>query len=79
MAARTISGMVEKGKKALRRKIPEMKSNYDKAKPQMKDRYGDLPFGPNTKASYNKGVDDAEFRTPDPDLWGKNFQEGVSR
>lgn len=77
--ALTISEMVAKGKRKLSAKAPTMKANYDTAKPRMKSNYGNLPFGPRTKAAYNAGVDAGVYRTPDIEKWATNFQAGVSR
>ncbi len=77
--ALSIAEMVEKGKRKLRTKATIMKENYDGAKGRMKDHYGDLPFGPNTKRAYNAGVDAGEYRAPDPEKWGDNFEAGVRR
>ena len=77
--ALTISEMVQKGRAALARKVPEMKANYDAAKPKMQASYDALPFGPRTKGAYRKGIADATYRTPDVEKWARNFQAGVSR
>lgn len=75
----SISEMVEKGKRKLRTKAPVMKDNYDAAKSRMKSHFGDLPFGPRTKAAYNAGVDAGVYRTPDVEKWGDNWEEAVKR
>jgi len=77
--ARTLEEMVSKGKRAFETKLPTMKANYDAAKSTMKEEYGKLPFGPNTKSAYGRGVDAAEYRTPDPDKWERKYRAGVSR
>lgn len=77
--ALSLAEMVAKGKRKLTAKTPTMKANYDGAKPRMKTSYGDLPFGPRTKAAYNAGVDAGVYRTPDVEKWARNFQAGVSR
>ena len=75
----SIPEMVAKGKRNLTKAAPFMKDNYDDAKPRMKTSYGELPFGPRTKAAYNAGVDAAEYRTPDVEKWGRNWPAGVGR
>jgi len=77
MAARTLEEMVEKGTRKLRAKADSMKSRYNAKKSDMKDAYGELPFGPITKASYNAGVDAGEYRAPDPEKWGRGFRSGA--
>jgi len=74
----TLAEMVEKGVKKMRRKIPTMKANYDAAKGRAKDHYGDLPFNSRIKSAYNAGIDDAEYRTPDPEKWADNWKAKVS-
>lgn len=77
--ALTIAQMVAKGKRKLTAKTAVMKDNYDAAKGRMKTSYGDLPFGPRTKAAYNAGVDAGIYRTPDVNKWARNFEAGVRR
>lgn len=75
----TIAEMVKKGKRNLTAKAPTMKANYDDARPRMKASFGELPFGPRTKAAYNAGVDAGVYRTPDIEKWGRNWPAAVSR
>lgn len=79
VAARTIAEMVEKGKRKLRAKAGVMAANWDAMKSTMKSHYRDLPFGPNTTRAYEAGIDAAEYRVPDIDKWGDNFEAGASR
>ena len=75
----TLDEMVSKGTGKLTRKAPSMKTNYDAAKTDMKTSYGELPFGPNVKSDYNKGIDGATYRAPDPTKWGRNWRRKISR
>ncbi len=75
----TLAEMVSKGQKKLTVKAPVMKANYDGAKSLAKTNYGELPFGPRTKAAYNAGIDAGEYRTPDISKWARNWQSAVSR
>lgn len=71
--------MVRKGQTKLRNKADIMASNYDGSKQRAIENFNDLPFGPNTKAAYERGVRNAEYRAPDPDKWARNFRAGASR
>ena len=75
----TLDEMVAKGERKFRAKEPVMSANYDAAKPDMKASYGELPFGPNTKAAYNAGVDAGKWRMPDIAKWARNWRRKVSR
>lgn len=75
----SIADMASRGAAKLTSKTPTMKANYDAAKARMKTNYGALPFGPNTKAAYNRGIDAATYRTPDVSKWQRNWQAAVSR
>lgn len=77
--ALSLAEMVAKGKRKFAAKAPVMKANYDGAKPRMKTSYGELPFGPRTKAAYNAGVDAGVYRTPDVEKWARNWQANVTR
>ncbi|RLC92152.1 MAG: hypothetical protein DRI39_08775 [Chloroflexi bacterium] len=77
--ALTLDQMVAKGKSKLSAKASVMKSNYDAAKSDMKTSYSELPFGPNTTAAYNAGIDAAVYRTPDVEKWARNWRRKVSR
>ena len=77
--ARSLEEMAADGKSKLDRKAPTMKSNYDAAKTQMKRRFGEQPFGPATTDAYNRGVDAAEYRAPDTDLWKENWIRAMQR
>jgi phage-related tail protein len=74
----TLEEMATKGYNKLTRKAATMSANWEAAKSHMKDAYGALPFGPNTKAAYNAGIDAGKHRT-DPDKWKRNWIRGVSR
>lgn len=76
---RSISEMVEKGRRKLTAKAPMMSSNWNAAKTRMKTSYGAMPFGPSTKAAYGAGVDAGVHRAPDIEKWARNWQAGVSR
>jgi len=75
----TLEEMVEKGQRKFRTKAPVMGANYDAAKPDMKTTYGELPFGPNTKAAYNAGIDAGKWRMPDVAKWARNWIRKVRR
>lgn len=75
----SISEMAAKGARKLTAKASVMASNYNASKGRMKANYAALPFGPNTKAAYNAGIDAARYRTPDVAKWQKNWVAGVSR
>ena len=77
--AKSLDEMAADGKRKMDNKVPSMKANYDAAKPMMKRRYGELPFGPQTTDNYNKGVDAAEYRTPDTDLWKERWIQAMRR
>lgn len=77
--AKSLEEMASKGKKKMDNKSSSMKTNYDAAKHMMKRRYGELPFGPQTTANYNKGVDDADYTAPDTDLWKEKWMAAMSR
>lgn len=75
----TLSEMASKGKRKLTAKAPTMSSNWAAAKERMKSNYSALPFGPNTKAAYNAGVDAGVHRVPDVNKWERNWVAAVSR
>jgi len=75
----TLEEMVAKGERKFRAKEPVMSANYDAAKPDMKTSFGALPFGPNTKAAYNAGVDAGRWRMPDVAKWGRNWLRKIRR
>ena len=77
--AATLAEMTAKGRRKFTAKAPVMKDNYNAAKPLAKENYGDLPFGPRTKAAYNAGLDAGEYRTPDADKWARNWEAAVRR
>lgn len=77
--ARSLSEMAAKGARKLTAKASVMASNYDAAKPRAKANYAALPFGPNTKAAYNAGIDAGRYRVPDVAKWQKNWVAAVSR
>jgi hypothetical protein len=74
----TLEEMAAKGYAKLSRKSAIMSSNWEAAKPHMKEAYGRLPFGPNTKAAYNAGIDAGKHRV-DIDKWRTNWIRGVSK
>jgi hypothetical protein len=76
--ARTLEEMVAKGRRKLTAKAAIMSSNWAAVKTHMKEAYGALPFGPNTKAAYNAGIDAATHRV-DVEKWARNWVRGVSR
>lgn len=75
---KTIGQMAEDGKAKLDRKRTTMESNYNRAKPDMKTSFNELPFNANMKAAYSAGVDAATYRPPDPDKWARNWTRKVS-
>lgn len=75
----TLEEMAAKGERKFKAKAPVMGANYDAAKGDMKTSYGDLPFGPNTKAAYNAGVDAGKWRMPDVAKWARNWMRKVRR
>ncbi len=77
--AASLDEMVAKGERHFRAKEPIMGANYDAAKPDMKTSYGGLPFGPNTKAAYNAGVDAGKWRMPDIAKWARNWRRKIAR
>lgn len=79
MAELTIPGMVAKGKAKLVAKQTSMATNYNQSRERAKGNYGRLPFGPQTKAAYNRGLDTGVYRAPDPEKWATNFAAGAER
>lgn len=77
--ARSIPEMTSKGQRKLQAAAATMSSNWNAAKSRMKTSYGEMPFGPNTKARYNSGVDAATHRAPDVAKWARNWEAAVSR
>ena len=77
--AATLEEMAAKGRRKFIAKAPVMRDNYNDAKPRAKENYGDLPFGPRTKAAYNAGLDAAEYRVPDVDKWAATWEAAVRR
>ncbi|MFW6172613.1 MAG: hypothetical protein ACOC5T_02610 [Elusimicrobiota bacterium] len=77
--ALSLGAMAEKGRRKLSAKGEIMKSNWNAMKSIMKNHYSALPFGPNTTAAYNAGIDAAEYRTPDANKWAENWQAKVSK
>jgi len=75
----TLQEMGQRGVSKFKNKLPTMKANYDASKARMKTNYGNLPFGPNTKAAYNRGIDAAVYRAPDGDKWLRNWTAAMSR
>jgi len=70
--------MVSAGKAKMNRKAGSMTTNWNASKGRMKEGYGLTPFGPNTKANYNSGVDAGTHRV-DVEKWARNFEKGASR
>ncbi|HCP60777.1 MAG TPA: hypothetical protein DIT43_04435 [Dehalococcoidia bacterium] len=77
--AKTLEEMVSQGERKFRAKEPVMGANYDAAKSDMKTSYGELPFGPNTKAAYSAGIDAAKWRMPDIAKWARNWMRKIRR
>ncbi len=77
--ARSLDAMIADGVRKLTNKASTMKASYDLAKTRMKGNYASQPFGPQTKAKYNGGVDNAVYHAPDPTKWGTNWRAGVSQ
>lgn len=75
----TLAEMASKGARKLQAKAAVMGSNYEGAKSRAKTNYGAMPFGPNTKAAYNAGIDAGRYRIPDVAKWQRNWEASVSR
>lgn len=37
------------------------------------------PVGPQTRAAYRAGIENATYRAGDPDKWARNTRQGISR
>lgn len=77
--AKTIEQMVAKGRAKLSVKAATIASNWAAAKSTMQSEYSLLPFGPQTKAAYNAGVQAASHPGFDIEKWARKFAAGVSR
>jgi hypothetical protein len=75
----SLAEMASKGARKLTAKTPTMSANYESAKGRMKTNFGAMPFGPNTKAAYNAGVDAGHYRTPDVGKWQRNWEAAMQR
>jgi len=75
----SLDQMADKGQRKFAVKAPTMEANYNASKARAKANFGALPFGPNTKAAFNRGIDAAKYRTPDPNKWKANWLAAVSR
>lgn len=67
----SIAEMAARGEDKLRRKAASMAASYAAAKPRMKAGYALTPFGPTRKANYDREVDAATYRAPDPGKWSR--------
>ena len=74
----TIEEMLAKGRRKLEAKRDIMSENWEAAKGRMKTAYGELPFGPRTKAAYNAGIDAGRHRV-DIEKWARNWPAAVRR
>ena len=74
-----------KGRMSLLRKYYEMRPNYKASLPRAKNNYGNLPFGPKTKAAYNAGLDvgkdnyDPKIIVSHKKKWAVKWMEGVGK
>jgi len=71
---RTLDEMASKGSTKLTTKATTMASSWAAAKTRMKAGYATMPFGPTRKGNYDKMVDAATYRAPDPAKWSKNWK-----
>ena len=76
---RSLQEMASEGARKLQNASSTMAASYDAAKGRMVSNYNATPFGPNTKAKYANGIQNARFRVPDVNKWQTNWIEGVSR
>jgi len=84
--ALTLEDMARKGRDKLAAKIPEMVEDYKAAIDLAIEGYKALPFGPRTKAKYEKGMRtyaaphyEAKVKPEIADKWYRKWLAAVSR
>lgn len=75
---KTLAEMAASGEDKLRRKAADMAASYAAAKTRMKAGYALTPFGPTRKGAYDRGVDAATYRAPDPSAWSRAWTAKMS-
>jgi hypothetical protein len=68
-----IPDMAAKGQAKLQRKAQQMTASYNAAKGRMVAGYQGAGFGPTRTQAYQAGVQAAQYRTPDPAKWARNW------
>ena len=71
--AKSIAEMAAQGAGKLSRKAGTMAASYNAAKGRMKTGYRGAGFGPTRVANYEREVDAATYRAPDPEVWSRNW------
>ena len=69
----SISEMAAKGQAKLARKSSTMASSYNASKGRASSNYAAAGFGPTRVANYQSGINAAQYRSPDPSKWARNW------
>ncbi len=75
--AKSIAEMAAKGAAKLQNKSSTMANSWNAAKGRMVSNFNALPFGPNMKAKFASGVQNATYHTPDVAKWQANWSAKV--
>ncbi len=68
-----IADMAAKGQAKLQRKAGTMAASYNAAKGRMVTGYSAAGFGPTRTGAYRDGVQAANYKSPDPGKWARNW------
>lgn len=69
----SIGEMASKGQQKLANKSGSMASSWQAAKGRMSQNYASCGFGPTRVKNFQAGVASAQYRTPDPGKWARNW------
>ena len=81
MAERTLEEMATEGERKLREKTDDMTTMWYNRTDDMKDAYGNLPFGDTIKRHYNSGIDAAvkgKAYHVEPEKWRRKWTSKMS-
>ena len=74
----SLGEMAQKGQQKLAAKSASMAQSWNAAKGRMAAGYAACPFGPTRKSNFQAGINNAQYRAPDPNKWSQNWQAKMS-